>query len=74
MMVGEFDYTSLLVDAEDQRNNDTGASLVPFPEASYTCFYIFVLTVSVALMNLLVSMRGGRKGGGEGGTAAWTAQ
>ena len=55
MMVGEFDYTNILVDSESKRNNITGAPLVPFPEVSYVVFYLFVLIISVALMNLLVS-------------------
>ena len=56
MMVGEFDYTNILVDVQNSYNNKTGAPYVPFPEVSYVFFYLFVITMSVALMNLLVSI------------------
>lgn len=57
-MLGELDYTDILVDRIV--NNDTvpGTDLlyVPLPALTVTLFFIFVLMVSVVLVNLLVSM------------------
>ena len=48
MMIGELDYTDLLV--ADWSNEVT----VPLPMITIGLFFLFVLTVSVVLVNLLV--------------------
>ena len=57
MMVGELDYTDILV--ENIVNNHTvpgtGIPYVPLPTLTFIVFLLFVLTVSVVLVNLLVS-------------------
>lgn len=55
MMVGEIDYGSIIVDAKEQLNEWTGAPLVPIPGFSAIIVFFFCMTVSVLLMNLLVS-------------------
>ena len=56
MMIGELDYTDMLV--ENIVNNDTvpgtGVPLVPLPSLTIILFFTFVLMVSVVLVNLLV--------------------
>ena len=57
MMVGELDYTNMLVDRIV--NNDTvpGTDLlyVPLPTLTSILFFVFLLMISVVLVNLLVS-------------------
>ena len=57
-MIGELDYSDMLVD--NIVNNDTvpGTNVlyVPLPALTVILFFIFVLLVSVVLVNLLVSM------------------
>ena len=57
MMVGELDYTDLLV--ENTVNNHTvpgtGVPYVPLPILTFLLFVLFILMVSVVLVNLLVS-------------------
>ena len=48
MMIGELDYTDILV--VDWSNEAT----VPLPMITIGLFFLFVLTVSVVLVNLLV--------------------
>ena len=57
MMIGEIDYGSIIVDAKDQNNEDTGAPLAPIPEFSAAVICLFCVMVSVLLMNLLVRVR-----------------
>lgn len=57
MMIGEIDYGSIVVEAKDQHNEETGAPLVPIPEFSAAIICLFCVMVSVVLMNLLVSVR-----------------
>ena len=57
MMIGEIDYGSIVVDAKDQHNEETGAPLAPIPEFSAVIICLFCVMVSVILMNLLVSVR-----------------
>ena len=56
MMIGELDYTDMLV--ENVVNNGTvpgtGVPLVPLPSLTIILFFTFVLMVSVVLVNLLV--------------------
>ena len=57
MMIGEIDYGSIVVEAKDQHNEETGAPLTPIPEFSAAIICLFCVMVSVVLMNLLVSVR-----------------
>ena len=57
MMIGEIDYGSIVVEAKDQHNEETGAPLAPIPEFSAVIICLFCVMVSVILMNLLVSVR-----------------
>ena len=56
MMVGELDYTGILV--ENIVNNytvpGTDVPYVPFPALTFCLFFVFVVMVSVVLVNLLV--------------------
>lgn len=58
MMLGEVDYTDMLSDNVVNSAKVPGTSIlyVPFPELSYVLFVVFVLSVSVVLMNLLVGL------------------
>lgn len=57
MMVGELDYTDILVEniVNDHTVQGTGTPIVPLPTLTFILFLLFVLTVSVVLVNLLVS-------------------
>ena len=57
MMVGEMDYTDLLTTnvVGDVKVPGTNIPYVPLPALSYVMFLLFVLSVSIILMNLLVS-------------------
>ena len=55
MATGEFDYLTTFVETLDQRNPETKAPLVPYPELTNTFFYVFILAMPIVLMNLLVS-------------------
>ena len=55
MMIGEIDYGSIVVEAKELYNEETGAPLAPIPEFSATVVCFFCVMVSVLLMNLLVS-------------------
>lgn len=57
MMVGEMDYSDILTDNVVNNATVPGTNLlyVPLPELSYIMFVMFVLSVSIVLMNLLVS-------------------
>ena len=57
MMIGEIDYGSIIVEAKDQYNEETGAPLAPIPGFSAAIVCLFCVMVSVLLMNLLVSVR-----------------
>lgn len=57
MMIGEIDYGSIIVEAKDQNNEETGAPLAPIPGFSAAIICLFCVMVSVILMNLLVSVR-----------------
>ena len=59
MMVGELDYTGILV--ENIVNNytvpGTDVPYVPLPALTFCLFFVFVVMVSVVLVNLLVCNR-----------------
>lgn len=56
MMVGELDYTDILVENIVNNNTVPGTDIpyVPLPTLTFIVFLLFVLTVSVVLVNLLV--------------------
>jgi len=55
MALGEMDFTSTFVDSIDSYDKSTGYPLNPFPEFGFLFCAIFVYTISITLMNLLVS-------------------
>ena len=56
-MLGEMDYSDVLTSnvVGDVKVPGTNFLYVPLPELSYVMFVLFVLAVSIVLMNLLVS-------------------
>ncbi|KAL9969342.1 hypothetical protein ACROYT_G021546 [Oculina patagonica] len=58
MMLGEMDYSDMLTDNVVNNNKVPGTNIlyVPLPELSYIMFVMFVLSVSIVLMNLLVGL------------------
>ena len=57
MMIGEMDYSDILSDKVVNSAKVPGTDMlyVPLPELSYIMFMMFALSVSIVLMNLLVS-------------------
>lgn len=55
MTIGEFDYTTLLVDNLEATNPETKAPLVPYRESSFVFLCLFIFAMPIILMNLLVS-------------------
>lgn len=59
MTTGEIEYTATVI---DQLNNTApgadkpGIPLVPFEESTYIFYYLFILVMPIALVNLLVSV------------------
>lgn len=58
MMVGEMDYSDILTSNVVNEATVPGTNIpyVPLPTLSYIMFMLFVLSVSIILMNLLVSL------------------
>lgn len=58
MMVGELDYTNMLVDRIVNNETVPGTDLlyVPLPALTSLLFFVFVLMISVVLVNLLVGL------------------
>ena len=58
MMVGEMDYSDMLTSnvVSSAKVPGTNIPFVPLPELSYIMFMLLVLSVSIILMNLLVSV------------------
>ena len=54
MMVGEFEYLTSFVESIGSNNEHTGNPLNPFPEIAVTFVFLFLLLMSIILMNLLV--------------------
>lgn len=56
-MIGEMDYSDILSDnvVNSAKVPGTDMLYVPLPELSYIMFMMFALSVSIVLMNLLVS-------------------
>lgn len=57
MMVGELDYTDMLVEhvVNNQTVPGTSFPYVPLPRLTFALFLVFILMVSIVLVNLLVS-------------------
>lgn len=53
-MVGEFEYVTSFIDSIGSNNDRTGNPLNPFPEIAVTFIFLFLLLMSIILMNLLV--------------------
>ena len=59
MTTGEIEYTATVI---DQLNSTTSAPgkarvpLVPFEHSTYFFYYLFILVMPIALVNLLVSV------------------
>ena len=59
MTTGEIEYTATVI---DQLNNTVagtgkrGIPLVPFEHSTYFFYYLFILVMPIALVNLLVSV------------------
>ena len=53
-MVGEFEYLTTFIDSIGSNNEHTGNPLNPFPEIAATFIFVFLLLMSIILMNLLV--------------------
>jgi len=56
MMVGELDYTGVLMENVVYNYTVPGTDIpyVPLPALTFCLFFVFVLMVSVVLVNLLV--------------------
>jgi len=53
-MVGEFEYLTSFIESIGSNNERTGNPLNPFPEIALTFIFVFLLLMSIILMNLLV--------------------
>lgn len=58
MMVGELDYTDILVEhvVNNQTVPGTSFPYVPLPRLTFALFLVFILMVSIVLVNLLVGL------------------
>ena len=53
-MVGEFEYLTTFIESIGNNNEHTKNPLNPFPEIAATFIFVFLLLMSIILMNLLV--------------------
>ena len=53
-MVGEFEYLTTFIESIGTNNEHTKNPLNPFPEIAATFIFVFLLLMSIILMNLLV--------------------
>ena len=60
MMIGEFEFEGMFTEHDDPDNiiseNDKLAKNIPFPDYSTILFVVFVLVMSVIIMNLMVGL------------------
>lgn len=56
MTTGEIDYTATVIDQLNTTLPNTFLPLVPFAESTYIFYYLFILIMPIALVNLLVSI------------------
>lgn len=55
MTSGEIEYTQTVIDALNQNSAGTKFPLVPFEDSTYIFYFMFILAMPIALVNLLVS-------------------
>lgn len=58
MTTGEIEYTATVIDQLNQSVPGTGKPgipLVPFEDSTYIFYFVFILVMPIALVNLLVS-------------------
>ncbi|XP_068755474.1 transient receptor potential cation channel subfamily A member 1-like [Montipora capricornis] len=56
MMIGELDYGAIFIDSINERNQQNQNLLNPFPPVAFLFLYTCLISLSVALMNLLVGL------------------
>ena len=56
MTTGELEYTATVTDNLNKSVPLSKIPLVPFVESSYIFYYLFILIMPIALVNLLVSV------------------
>lgn len=55
MTSGEIEYTQTVIDALNKNSAGTKFPLVPFEDSTYIFYFMFILAMPIALVNLLVS-------------------
>ena len=55
MFLGEMDYESFLTDSLSKKDSSSGFPLVPYSDMAYVVLFVFLIMISIGLMNLLVS-------------------
>ena len=56
MTTGELEYTATIIDQLNKSVQGSLIPLVPFEESTYVFYYLFILIMPIALVNLLVSI------------------
>ena len=56
MTTGEIEYTPTVIDQLNKTVPGSFIPLVPFEESTYIFYYMFILVMPIALVNLLVSI------------------
>lgn len=56
MTTGEIEYTPTVIDKLEKTVTGSSIPLVPFKESTYIIYYLFILVMPIALVNLLVSI------------------
>ena len=56
MTTGEIEYTPTVIDQLEKTVPGSSTPLVPFEESTYIIYYLFILIMPIALVNLLVSI------------------
>ena len=56
MTIGEIEYTATIIDQLNSTVPGTHIPLVPFSDSTYIFYYVFILIMPIALVNLLVSI------------------
>ena len=56
MTTGEIEYTPTVIDKLEKTVPGSSTPLVPFEESTYIIYYLFILIMPIALVNLLVSI------------------
>ena len=58
MFVGEIEYEDNLTDSLNSKDSVSGFPVIPYPTLSYILMFVFLVVISIGLMNLLVSITG----------------